>query len=297
MGKWPSGPRGDKLVNLRESGASIEDLAKKAGVSYETARVHLTGIIPLEKLVDDLPVYPREMLSIEGDCAITSDWHAPYFSILWLKRLIAVSEKLGIRKLAIVGDLTDFKWLSHYMKLDARGGQGLKQELRVVASLLQLLLRSYDTVYWSMGNHEARMSAVLNQGNILPFLGELIARGEPGKLITTEHSSMLLNGTWRLEHPKSYSGNAAVVAAKLSSIFLKNVATAHGHHLGYKHDPSGEYLGIDLGGMFDTEKQEYLYLGGSTVLPAWNAGFWVYHRGKVDPFDDKLINWEEWDVE
>lgn len=290
-GKWPR-ERQQELIELRESGASLEEVAQQAGVSRETARYHLNGIIPLGKMVNALRTYPHELVQIRGDCALTSDWHAPYFSMKWLKRLLAVCRKLEVYQLAIVGDLTDFKWLSHYVKTQ----DSLREELTVVTSLIRLLLSSFDRVYWSRGNHEERLLRVLDGQDILPLLAELMAKGEAGELKLTDAPTMLLDDNWRLEHPKTYSRDATKVATAVAAIFHKNVASAHGHFIGYKHDVSGEYIGLDLGGMFDIEKQEYLYLGGVTTHPRWNPGFWIYRDGRPRPFDNALINWDEWGI-
>lgn len=87
------------------------------------------------------------------------------------------------------------------------------------------------------------------------------------------------------------------MAAAAAAILHKNVACGHGHHIGYKHDVSGRYLGVDLGGMFDENKHEYLFKSGVTALPAWNPGFWVYVDGRVRRFEDGPVDWAERGVE
>lgn len=296
MGKWPTGKQETELIRLREEESlSITEIAQAAGVSYSTASFHLNGIIPLKELVNSLPTYSEELLQIRGDCALTSDWHAPYFSMKWLKRLLCVCTKLEIHQLAIVGDLADMKWISHYLKHDLR--TSAEQELRIIHSLIQVLLQCFDRVYWSKGNHEDRLLEGLGNQNILPILAELMAKGQAGELITTKAPTIFLNDTWRLDHPKTYSRDAARVASQVAAIFHKNVACAHGHFMGYKHDISGDFVGIDLGGMFDIEKQEYLYMTGATTHPRWNPGFWIYRNGKPEPFDSALVNWKEWGVD
>jgi hypothetical protein len=294
-GKWPSGPEEKKLIHLRRTGTPISEIAKRAGVSESTAREHLNQIGRLEEMIKDLPTYPEQMLKIEGDTVLTSDWHAPYFSMKWLRRMLAVSKRLEVKQLAIVGDLTDLKWISRFMVRDRSSGD-LNQEFKVVISLLQVLLRSFDKIYWSRGNHEDRLLHALSGHDVIPALADLVSEHEPGELIITPSSTMLLNSGWRLEHPQSYSRDAARVASQLAAIFHKNVACGHGHFIGYKHDISGRYVGIDLGGMFERAKQEYLHLGGVTTHPRWNPGFWVYHGGKPQPFDSSLINWKDWGV-
>jgi hypothetical protein len=294
-GKWPSGTEERKLFKMWRGGKSVADVAKAAGVSETTAREHLNQMYRLDEMVATLPTYPEQVLQINGDIALTSDWHAPYFSMKWLRRLLAVSRKLKIRQLAIVGDLTDFKWISTYLVRDRTHGD-LNYEFQVVISLLQVLLRNFDRIYWSRGNHEDRLLHRLEGHDMLPALADLVQQNEPWELFITPSSTMLLNATWRLEHPKTYSRDAARVASQLAAIFHKNVACGHGHFIGYKHDISGHYVGIDLGGMFDRGKQEYLHLGGVTTHPRWNPGFWVYHKGKPEPFDSALTIWEDYDV-
>src|SRR3989304_6266895 len=121
-GKWPSGQEEKKLIRLRRSGTPINKIAEIAGVSESTAREHLNQINKLEEMIKDLPTYPDQVLQIKGDTTITSDWHAPYFSVKWLRRMLAVSRKLEIKQLAIVGDLTDLKWISRFMVRDRSSG-------------------------------------------------------------------------------------------------------------------------------------------------------------------------------
>jgi hypothetical protein len=108
---------------------------------------------------------------------------------------------------------------------------------------------------------------------------------------------MLLGDHWRLEHPKTFSRDGAKVASQAASVYLKSIACGHGHHFGFKYDVSGRFLGIDLGGMFDASKQEYLFKTGITTLPQWTPGFWVYKGGKVTPFENALVNWEDYGAE
>lgn len=293
--RWPSGHQEEILIEMREKGSTLSQIAEMAGVSYSTATLHLNGILPLEKMVRRLPTYPDEVLHIKGDCALTSDWHSPYFSMKWLKRLLAVCTKMEINQLAIVGDLFDLKWISQYLVRDRRGS--LEEEFRITISLLQVLLRFFDRVYWSKGNHDDRILSALQGHDILPVMADLISEKEQGELITTPSSTIFLNERWRLEHPKTYSRDAAKVASSLAAILHRNVACAHGHFIGYKHDVSGKYIGIDLGGIFDRDKQEYLHLGGITTHPRWNPGFWIYRNGKPEPFDDALVNWKEWEID
>ena len=293
-GAWPK-ERTPELVALREGGTPVKDIAILVGCSEQVASYHLKDTKPLSDMLDMLPDYPGEMLQIpDRPCALTADWHAPYFSALWLRRLLAVSKSLTVRDLAIVGDLTDLSWISHYLRKDGRGG--LSNDFDIVLRLLDQLLRAYDDVWWIYGNHEDRFPAALHGQDPMLAIAKFATRHSGGRLHTSNARTMLLGAAWRLEHPKTFSRDAARVAAKAAAIYHKNIACGHAHHFGFSYDVSGQYLGIDLGGMFDLNKQEYLFNTGITDLPAWVPGFWVYSGGKVRPFENALVDWSDFGV-
>jgi hypothetical protein len=297
-GVWPK-ERHAELLALKESGMSTERIASMVGCSHQVASYHLKDVEPLTKVLGELPNYPAEMLQIpDRPCALTSDWHTPYFSTLWLQRLLAVCSKLKVRDLAIVGDFTDLSWISHYMRKEQRGG-GLNKDMTIILQTLSLLLSFFDDVWWSYGNHEDRLPQALHGQDMLEAAATGMAKAQgKGRLHMTDMATMLLGDKWRLEHPKTFSRDGAKVAAAAAAIYHRNIACGHAHHFGFKYDVSGNYIGIDLGGMFDLEKQEYLYKTGITTLPAWNPGFWVYQRGgKVLPFENALVDWSKYGVD
>ncbi len=294
-GAWPK-ERHSELVALKEAGTSTADIAGLVGVTHQVASYHLKDVESLSKVLDLLPDYSGEILKIpDRACALTTDWHAPYLSQLWLRRLLHVCLKLGVKDLAIVGDFTDLSWISHYMRKETRGG-GLDTDWRTILTTLSLLLNFFDDIWWCYGNHEDRLPMALHGQDMMMASAEGFAeaKGE-GKLHMTDMASMLLGDNWRLEHPKTFSRDGAKVAAAAAAIYHKNIATGHAHHLGFKYDVSGLYMGVDLGGMFDIDKQEYLFKTGIMTLPTWNPGFWIYHaNGKVQPFEDAFIDWADY---
>ncbi len=295
-GAWPQ-ERDAELKALREAGISTKAIATMVDVSEQVASYHLKEVKPLDGLLDILPDYSKELLRIPAKpTALTADWHAPYFSQLWLKRLLRVSEKYGVKQLAIVGDFTDMSWISHYMRKETRGG-GLDMDVRIIFRTLGLLLSVYDDVWWCYGNHENRLPQALHGQDMLQAAATAFGAKCTGQLHMTDMPTLLLGDDWRLEHPKTFSRDGAKVGAAAASIYLKNIACGHGHHFGFKYDVSGRFLGIDLGGMFDVAKQEYLYKTGITTLPQWTPGFWVYKNGKVLPFEDSLTDWTEFQVD
>jgi len=293
VGAWPK-ERQAELEALREAGITSRDIATMVGVSEQVASYHLKDVKPLSGMLDILPDYSKELLRIPArPCALTADWHAPYFSQLWLKRLLKVSGKLAVRDLAIVGDFCDFSWISRFMRKETRGG-GLSMDVKIIFKTLGLLLNVFDDVWWCYGNHEDRLPQKLGGQDMLQASAEAFGSKLKGRLHMSDMPSMLLGDDWRLEHPKTFSRDGAKIGSMAASIYLKNIACGHGHHFGFKYDVSGRFLGIDLGGMFDVSKQEYLHKTGITTLPQWTPGFWVYRNGKVLPFEDSLTDWAEY---
>lgn len=296
-GAWPKERQGE-LEAMKEAGVPTKDIAALVGVSEQVASYHLKNVEPLSDMLDILPDYPEEMLRIpDRPCALTSDWHAPYFSLQWTRRLLAVCTKLKVKDLAIVGDFTDLSWISRFIRKEQRGG-GLDSDMRIVLSTLGMLLNFFDDVWWSYGNHEDRLPQMLHGQDMLMAVAEQYATAKgKGRLHMTDMATMLLGGDWRLEHPKTFSRDGAKVAATAAAIYHKHVACGHAHHFGFKYDVSGKYLGLDLGGMFDVDKQEYLFKTGITTLPQWNPGFWVYKNSKVRPFENALVDWAEFNTD
>lgn len=230
-------------------------------------------------------------LKIEGDCVVTSDWHAPYHDLKLAENMLRVAEKQGIEQLAIVGDLFDAHSLSFFDPRDIEFS--VRDEFATTVHILEKLFRHFKVVYWSGGNHEARFFRSVKFQLELPELGEyLSAKNE--KLVTTERDVMLLESEgreYRLTHPRSYSQSSCAVAVKLAEKHDQNVMSAHGHFMGWRVSRNGKFLGIDLGGLFDTNKIVYLNVGGETTHPVWNGGFWIVRNGVPTPYSNLLTDW------
>lgn len=288
--KWPK-ERQAEFETLRNGGASYQSIAELAGVSVQLVKYHLkskSGLVT--------PDYAEERLHIpEVPCALTADWHIPYYSKMWLDRLLAVRKALNLNHLAIVGDLMDFKWLSKYPVKDRRGGLAL--DFEVALNLLDLLLEEFTDVWWVYGNHEDRLQVTLRGHDILPSIFNHSASLHTGNLHLSAQRSMMLGTNWQLEHPQAFSRDGCRVAKEICAQEQRNVATGHSHHFGFEYDVSGKFVGVDLGGMFAEEAQDYMYNNGGTTFPKWVNGFWVYMGGGVvRPFADAFVDWGEFDT-
>jgi hypothetical protein len=237
--------------------------------------------------------YPEEAITLRGNWMVTSDWHVPYHDPELIELMVATANRFHVENLAIVGDFFDLKWLSHFDIKDLEGS--LRDDLAIGIQMLNELLHDFKRVFWSMGNHEYRIFRALKWMLNLPDLAAMLVDNK--RLVATQLTHAVLKSggrEYRLTHPKSYSRKAADVAVQLAEKFHCNVLSAHGHLMGTRISVSGEYVGADLGGMFDMERQEYLYLEGDTTHPVWNSGFAMVKDGYLYAFPKTKTDWEFW---
>jgi hypothetical protein len=140
--------------------------------------------------------------------------------------------------------------------------------------------------YLLQGNHERRIGiqtfSMIQVKHLFGFIGgEIWAK----KFRYSVYDKMHIGDKWLLVHPKSYSQISAAVALRLAEKYHRHVINAHGHFIALRYDRSGQYMGIDLGGLFDTSKIDYMNLS-TTTHPFWNCGFGMILNGKFWHFHE-----------
>lgn len=244
---------------------------------------------------NDIPAFKNELHLDNDNYLITLDYHAPFHSVLWHNRSILIAQKFGLKKIIIVGDLFDCDFAKKYPRMEKsadEADEGLDFETaenrKVMASL-----DYFDHVYLIKGNHEDRIGrktdGIIQAKYILSYWGREVYEK---KCTYSVYDKLYIGDKWLLVHPKSYSQISGQVARKLASKFHRNIINAHGHFLSYGYDVSDTYQAIDLGGMFDKEKIEYISKK-TTTHPAWNNGFGMLWRGHLY-FFDKNTDWDFW---
>ena len=239
--------------------------------------VHLIIKIP------GIKIYQHRRLP-EGDYMISCDYHAPFYSELWVNRLLAVAKHLGIRRHIIVGDLFDFDWAKAHKSTDGEANPGLDKEAEYSDPLMKALLVHFDENYLICGNHETRPSRNFDNKIQFRHIKEFVGLDSAGKkFLFTEFDKMEVGTKWLLVHPKSYSQVSGSVAVRLAEKYHRHILNAHGHFIALRYDRSGMYMGVDLGGMFDGRKVGYASLV-TTTHPFWNNGFAVLRDGYFHHF-------------
>ncbi len=225
------------------------------------------------------------------DYIVTLDYHSPYYSVLWHNRCLAIKDKLKIGKIIVVGDLLDFGFASHYYadhppKIDDEADENCR--------LIQSLAENFDEIILLKGNHEDRLGRITNGIIQAEYLLALWGRAawDEGRIKYSLYDKLTIGDDWLLVHPKSYSRVSGSVGKQLAAKFHKNIINAHGHFISYGYDISGDYVAVDLGGMFDIQKIGYINKKTSTH-PQWNQGCGALLNGHFYLFDNKT-DWDFW---
>lgn len=238
----------------------------------------------------NIKIYKSDTLPMD-DYIISCDDHSPYFSVLYENRLLMIAEFFGIKKHIKVGDLVDQNYAKKWPRKEGEQDLGLDEEIAESEPLFKAL-DYFEEIYLVRGNHEDRINRMTDakiQGrHILELFGKRIY----DKIQYTPYDKAFIGDEWMVVHPKSYSQISGNTAIRLAEKYHRHVLNAHGHFVALRYDRSGEYMGIDLGGLFDTEKMAYINLQ-TTTHPAWNSGFAMLRKGKIWLFNEST-DWGFW---
>lgn len=265
---------------------SNQDIADSLGVSEASVRRGLrkAGIKPYL-----LPSYARQRLDVileqpltidvreQGAGAVTADWHHPLADYELVNTFIDHARDVGATNwLLVAGDWFNIDALSAFdSKQDSAG---LIPELYGSTVTMEKLLETFDRIYLSWGNHDARVHKAL--GYKVPFATAMrmmfheLDNGLMNRVVLSNLDNVTVatpRGEYMVAHPKAYNQQPLTGARKLASKELKHVITGHSHHTAIGHDVSGEFTCAEIGGFFDAAKVEYLQR--TTNFPKWQNGY------------------------
>ena len=263
--------------------------------SVQNARSRYALIKNLISIDNEIDRYEEPRLPYDN-YMISCDYHSPYHSEIYINRLLQIADKFKIRKNIIVGDLFDMdfaKWaLFKQAKDEGEEENTLDKESVRVEPVIQAL-DYFDENELVTGNHEFRpdrlTGGVIQGRHVMRlFWGDDFAR----KINVSAYDKLWIGDEWLLVHPRSYSQIGGSVAVRLTEKFCCNVINAHGHFVALRFNRSGQHMGIDLGGMFDINKIEYINKK-TTTHPFWNNGFGMIYNGKFYHFHEGT-DWNFW---
>lgn len=226
-----------------------------------------------------------KQISIEEDTiTVVSDIHVPYHREELTILSILESKQRGCGAYVILGDLFDMHLFSSFGVTDK--STRFQRELRMGAEIVRQAAGEIGKVYWSSGNHEERWIRK-NEYNVgmselaaMCGLSDLI---DQGLLFVSDNPSMAGHHNWMLTHPTTYGSTPLVVPGKLADLYEHNVMSAHAHHFGLGTSPSGKYVVVETGGLFDPRLVQYKQWRVTTHRQ-WVSGFWILDHSQPIPF-------------
>jgi hypothetical protein len=220
---------------------------------------------------------------------ISCDYQSPYHSELWLNRLLVIADKFKIRKHIIVGDFLDFNFIKRFYSQEPRD---LDKEIEHASPVMKAL-DYFDENILLTGNHERRIgiqtSERLQAKHLFGLFGADVWER---KFKYSIYDRLMIGDEWMCVHPKSYSQVSGSTAVRLAEKYHRHIINAHGHFVALRFDRSGNYMAIDLGGIFDPSKIDYINLE-TTTHPFWENGFLMLLNGHAYHFHDGT-DWKYW---
>jgi hypothetical protein len=236
------------------------------------------------------PLPPDHIIRVtpptHGYVFVTSDHHYPIHDQRAEAAVIALAQHLRPVKWVVNGDAIDAWWISRHEKeaeriVDRDSGIRIVDEVESFRPFMNEVANIVDEMYIGMGNHENRLSALINQNpglHGLPGLRwENIINGPPNVRvmgygyrlqmgpISAIHGDRL-GGKFGLKYPTSWV---------LENQGARSVVFGHNHRLGSTFKTTWEDTGprqvvaLNQGHLSDVAKQRY------TAEPNWQTGLVV----------------------
>ena len=224
-----------------------------------------------------IPVFDGEP-QVSGDWMVVGDVHLPTTDYKLAGLMLDTARKIGIRKLAIVGDLLNVDAYSRYEAIIEP--PPFQVEIKAAVRLVAGWAEWFDDILMVLGNHEERLLKY-NSGRMnADWMGKIISSAR-GVLRVFPYSQIIIRSggeTWRATHQANYSKIPGRVGSLLAQKYQCNIITFHQHHITKQRDTFNRYTVIDGGGLFDDNKMAYVKLKDNTS-PVMARGFTVLMNG------------------
>lgn len=245
----------------------------------------------------------REELHIFGDCMIFADAHIPLHDPELFDFLMAIAKKFGIRKGVVPGDLVELDAFKTFFDK----GVPWQYEKRKTNEMLRALFTWFTEINWLIGNHEARMwKRLQGAGDEEDVFKVMLDKDTHQKMKYSTYPYAIINESWMVVHPKSYSRIQARNAYFLASKYLPElvekgkspngkygIIAFHGHMGGFGQDISGRFEVADGMCMLDPDKVHYYKIKVDTA-PNWRPGFFMLLDNTLYPFPKNSVDKSFW---
>jgi len=217
---------------------------------------------------------------------LAGDWHGRYRDKELVNHMYSVAKEYSVNTIFIPGDFWDCYDYTHFTKIsqDTR----FREEISTARTELERLTETFDNIFFCRGNHEKRF---IKENSGMLGIKELFALSgiTKGYRVTLDDYMYLTSAgqRWRISHPELYSPTPLTIARGLARKYHCNHFVGHGHRFNYGFDDSGQYQLMDGGGMFDSDKLEYMR--NTTTHPSIMSGFGMVVDGRMVLFPGKGI--------
>lgn len=197
---------------------------------------------------DDWPRIPAPAL-------ILSDLHVPSHDPAWIKHCVERAIGLNVRRLVIAGDLLDF---GHLSKWGQERDWTTEDEVQDARLLVMWLRQYFESIHIFPGNHDARLSRMLNRELSSRIVLEWItgANEAPNVAIHWHHHAYV-GERWIVAHPRNYSRLPAKPALELAMNLRRHVAIGHTHKFALSRTPDGHHWAVEIGMCADAARMAY----------------------------------------
>ena len=190
---------------------------------------------------------------------VASDVQIPYFDRDLMRRMFHIAKALRIEAIVWLGDLMDMPIFSSFGVDDPT--TRFERESRITEAVLREAAELGVRQYWSYGNHEARL--------LKKFVGELSMERlaytigvsdmiRSGKLVTSDNPTLTTGYNWQLTHPAQYGSSPLVTPGYIADLEQQHVVAGHAHHWAMGKSPSGKFMVIEAGGLFEPRNMRYI---------------------------------------
>jgi hypothetical protein len=212
------------------------------------------------------------------------DVHCPIQCPIWTEQALVTAHKFGARTCVINGDLINADQIGQYMGLEFRGRALLEDDMDAAQKFLELMCECFDEVYYTLGNHTARL--------IRQFGGELSIQRlmkmifDNPKLKVSAKTWMVVNDLVRFLHPRAYSQIRGKMTAELAQLYQCHLITGHHHHSATTVSKDGKWQAVEVGCLANITRMSYV-MNNMNNMPFMVNGFCI-----VMP-DNSILNFNQ----
>jgi hypothetical protein len=208
---------------------------------------------------------------------------------VWTEQSLVAAHKFGARTCIVNGDLIDCVAYSKYAHSEFRGKSTLEDDMDAAEKFIGLLCDTFDEVYYTLGNHTARLIRQ-NSGELsIQRLLKMIYNSDKFKV--TEKTWMKVNDNIRVLHPRAYSQIRGKLTAELAGYHQCHLITGHHHHTASTISKDGRWQAVEVGCLANIQLMTYVQ-DQMNAFPEMANGFAIIMPdGKILNFN-KFTHWK-----